>query len=259
MAVVGSGMMSDIALITGGASGIGLASAEALAKAGWTIVIADLSALAAEDAAKSLDGKGHRGFAVDVADEKAVIALFDAVESDIGSVRLLLTCAGMMVFPPGGSRPSIIATSGDDWDRTYDVNAKGTFLFIREYLRHRQRKPIKKGRIITISSAAAQIGGYNGSCAYISSKGAVLALTKAAAREAAPDITVNTISPGTVETPLLRRAMPRSADAAYLERVPLKRLAQPEELAACVMFLVSPGADYITGACLDVNGGFRMQ
>lgn len=255
----GSGLVQKIAFITGGGSGIGLACAQALAADGWAVMVCDLSEQAAHAVAAELPGKGHRAFVMDVADEAAVVSVFATVEQEVGPVRLLLTSAGMMAFPSDGSRPTIVATSLEDWERTYAVNTRGTFLCIREYLRHRNERPVEQGRVITISSAAAQIGGYNGSCAYISSKGAVLSLTKSAAREAAPDITVNVIAPGTVETPLLRRAMPPERDAAYLERVPLNRLAQPEELAATVMFLASEGAAYITGACIDVNGGFRMQ
>ena len=252
--------MSSIALLTGGASGMGLVTAQALATIGYRVMIADLSQEAAARAARGLPGQGHRGFALDVAEDGAVVEMFAAVEREVGPASVLCTFAGMMVIPEDGSRASIIATSAADWDRTYAVNARGTFLCIREFLRHRTRNPVTNGRIVTISSAAAQIGGYNGSSAYISSKGAVLSLTKSAAREAAPlGITVNTIAPGVIETPLLRRAMPPEADAAYCQKVPLGRLGTSEEIAATVLFLISEGAAYMTGSCLDVNGGFRMQ
>jgi 3-oxoacyl-[acyl-carrier protein] reductase len=140
------------------------------------------------------------------------------------------------------------------------VNARGTFLTIREMLRRRTQRPVPHGRIVNISSSAAQLGGYNGSSAYVASKGAVLSLTKVAAREAAPlGITVNAIAPGAIDTPLLREVMPPERDAAYLERVPAGRIGQPSDVAAAVAYLVSIEAGYVTGCCLDVNGGLRMQ
>jgi len=149
---------------------------------------------------------------------------------------------------------------GSGQERTFAVNAMGSFLTIREMLRWRSRRPVEHGRIVNISSSAAQIGGYNGSAAYVSSKGAILSLTKLAAREAAPlGITVNAIAPGPIDTPLLRAIMPSEKDAAYAERIPMARIGRPDDVVAALAYLVSVEAGYVTGACLDVNGGLRMQ
>ena len=135
-----------------------------------------------------------------------------------------------------------------------------SFLTIREMLRRRSQRSVEHGRIVNISSSAAQIGGYNGSAAYVSSKGAILSLTKLAAREAAPlGVTVNAIAPGTIDTPLLRSVMPTERDAAYAEKIPMARIGKPADVVAAFSYLVSVDAGYVIGSCLDVNGGLRMQ
>jgi 3-oxoacyl-[acyl-carrier protein] reductase len=249
-----------IAFITGGAGGIGRVTADLFARAGMRVAIVDLNADSAKAAADALPGQGHRGYALDVSHEEQVSAIFDAVESEIGPVAVLANFAGIFPWPKTGARPAIIDTSIEEWERTFQINARGTFLTIRELLRRRSKTPVKDGRIINISSSAAQLGGYNGSSAYVSSKGAILSLTKVAAREAASlGITVNTISPGAIDTPLLRGIMPVERDAAYVEKVPMGRIGQPNDVAAAALYLASEDAGYVTGSCIDVNGGMRMQ
>jgi len=252
--------MARISLITGGANGLGRASAHLFADAAYRVAIADLSGAAAQQAAAMLSGQGHSGYAVDITDEAMVTALFDAVESEMGPIAVLQNFAGIMIVPPEGRRASITDLSLADWERTFAVNARGTFLCVREMLRRRKVHPVADARIINISSSAAQLGGYNGSAAYIASKGAILSLTKIAAREAAAlGVTVNCIAPGAVETAMLRSAMPAEADAGYCTSVPLGRLGQPADIAAAARYLASPEAGYLTGSCIDVNGGIRMQ
>jgi NAD(P)-dependent dehydrogenase (short-subunit alcohol dehydrogenase family) len=168
--------------------------------------------------------------------------------------------AGIIVWPIGGARPAITDTSTEEWDRTFAVNSRGAFLCVREMLRRRSKTPVEHGRIILISSSAARIGGYNSPSPYIASKGAILSLTKVAAREAAVlAITVNCVAPGVIDTPMLRSVMACEADAAYNAMVPLGRIGDVADVASAVLFLSSPAAAYITGACLDVNGGIYMQ
>lgn len=248
-----------VAAITGGASGMGLAAAQRLAADGVTVVLLDLNAQASEKAA-ALTGSGHRAIALDVSREGNVAAAFEQIETEVGPVSILANFAGIFPWPKSGVRPQIVETSAEEWERTFSVNALGTFLTIREMLRWRDKKPVAHGRIVNISSSAAQIGGYNGSAAYVSSKGAILSLTKLAAREAAPlGITVNAIAPGTIDTPLLRTIMPVEKDAAYVEKIPMGRIGTPDDVVAALAYLVSVEASYVTGACLDVNGGMRMQ
>lgn len=248
-----------IALVTGGASGLGLASAAAFAAAGMRVAICDLDAAVAREKAAGLPGAGHAGYRMDVSDEGEVAATFAAVERDLGPVGVFANFAGLILLTPD-RRPLVAETSVEEWRRTFDVNALGAFLGVREMLRRRRETPVADGRIILIASSAAQLGGYNAPTAYIASKGAVLSLIKAAAREAAPmGITVNGIAPGAIDTPMLRSAMPRDRDEAYAAKVPMGRIGVPEDIAAAAAYLASPGASYVTGTCMDVNGGMRMQ
>jgi 3-oxoacyl-[acyl-carrier protein] reductase len=236
--------MTRVALVTGAASGIGAACVRSLAADGLVVAETD-----------------RRGtpFLMDVTDESTVERVFDEVERKLGKVSVLVTSAGTMIAPTPG-RPSLTQISAEIWDETFRVNARGTFFAIRALLRRRLSDPVPHGRIVTISSAAGQTGGLRGGADYAASKAAVLALTKMAAREAAPTgMTVNSIAPGPVETPLYRSVNPPSSDATMTAAVPLGRIGTPEEIAAAVSFLVSESAGYITGSVIDVNGGSRMQ
>ncbi len=236
--------MSRVALITGAASGIGAACARSLTGDGLVVAATD---------------RQSAPFQMDVTDEAAVERAFDEVERKLGKVSVLVTSAGTMIAPTLG-RPSLTQITADAWDETFRVNARGTFFTIRALLRRRLNDLVPHGRIVTISSAAGQTGGLRGGADYAASKAAVLALTKLAAREAAPTgMTVNSIAPGPIETPLFRSVNPPANDRSMIANVPLGRIGTPEEIAAAVSFLVSKAAGYITGSVIDVNGGSRMQ
>ncbi len=256
-------MMERVALITGGAGSLGLASAAALAADGLKIVIADLSGKVAAAAAATLPGSGHHGVAMDGSDEASVIAAFDQAEAAAGPIAVLVTFAGYIGQRMDEPRPGIAEMELYRWERLFAINARGTFLCVREMARRRGHTPVDEGRIITISSAAAQIGGYQANSGYIASKGAVLSLTKAAARElAALRITANSISPGPIDTPMLAQARGKSeGDKGFsnLAMLPAGRIGRPGEIAAAVRYLASPDAGFVTGATLDINGGLRMQ
>lgn len=248
-----------LALITGGARGLGLAAAEALAGAGFRLALADLDAGAASVAAAGLDGTGHQGFAVDVRSETSVSDLFTRVESRMGPVAVLATFAGILISN-GERRVGIADSSAEDWDRTFDVNARGTFLCLREMLCRRREAPVAHGRIITVSSLAGQVGGVRGSAPYSASKGAVLSLTKTAAGEGGPlGLTANAIAPGMIDTAMLRQVLPNSSEAATVAGLPVGRIGRPEEIGAVVAFLASESAGFVTGATIDVNGGQLLR
>lgn len=252
-----------VALITGGASGLGLASARQLAVDGLVVAVADLNADAAATAASTLPGQGHIGLRCDVTDEASVRAAFDTVQQMTGPVTVLACFAGILSTSPMPGRLPTTEISLAEWDKVMQVNARGTFLCIREMLRRAGDKPVAQGRIVTVASLAGQIGGLQSGAAYSASKGAVLALSKVAAREAAPlGITVNTISPGPIDTPMLHQTVPeaqRGQKYLGVAQVPLARIGVPEEIACAVSYLVSPGAAFVTGATLDVNGGLSMR
>lgn len=248
-----------VALVTGGAGGIGVAICRALAAAGHRVAVTDLQRAAARDVAASLEGTGHGAYALDVASEAAVVAAFDAVTAEMGRPEILVHSAGILHFKPDGDRPLVVETSLADWQRNVDINQTGCFLVCREYARRLPAGPTF-GRVVTLSSVAAQLGGYRSNAAYIASKAAVLGLTKALARELAPQgVSVNAVAPGLIDAPMLRLSLPPERDAQAAAAIPLNRLGLPEDVAAAVVHLVSAEAGYQTGTTVDVNGGYRMQ
>lgn len=248
-------MSRRVALITGGGSGIGAATATLLARAGCAVAVTDLRPQAAEAVAAGLLGGGHRSYALDVAEEAQIASGFAAAEREIGPVAVLVCCAGIIISPPPAP-PDIAEMEAANWDRTFDINARGVFLCIREFMRARLRTPVPDGRIVAISSAAAQLGGYRGSADYIASKAAVIALIKVAARQGAKHgITANSVAPGPIETPMYRAAVPVGAEGPMLGLVPLGRLGQPEDVANAALYLASDEASFLTGVVLDIDGG----
>jgi 3-oxoacyl-[acyl-carrier protein] reductase len=254
-----------VALVTGGASGLGLATARRFASEGMRVVIADLNETAAAEAAASLYGDGHRALHIDIAEESVVAKAFDEVEEGVGPVAVLANFAGAIRAAAGDYSLSHLTLA--EWDKLFAINARGSFLCCREMARRRPTRPVEHGRIILISSSAAQLGASTrANVAYRASKASVLALTKGAASELAPlGITVNAIAPGAIDTPMLRAGTAahggKLSDYAALggDRLPITRLGLPEEVAAAASYLASPEAAYVTGATLDVNGGLRMQ
>lgn len=246
-------------LITGGARGIGLGIARRLAGDGARVVIADLDAGQASEAAGLLPGSGHSGLQIDVTDEAEIGAGFERAEEG-GALDGVVCNAGVLILREGGERAPIVETEIDEWRRTHDVNLTGTFLTVREFLRRRKSNPVSNGRIVTFTSSAAQLGGYRSSSSYISSKSGVIGLTKAVARECAGDgITCNAVAPGLIDAPMLRLSLAAGDESAASAGIPLGRIGTPEDVAGAVAFLLSEDASYMTGGVLDVNGGYRMQ
>ncbi|MCU0818985.1 MAG: SDR family oxidoreductase [Beijerinckiaceae bacterium] len=248
-----------VGLITGGCGGIGAALCRRLAADGLTLAVIDRDTASAEALAGSLPGSGHIGLGADVADEAAVETTFQAAEARLGPVDVLVTAAGVLMLRPDGSRNPIAETPLVEWQRTMDINAQGTFLFARAYA-SRITAPRPGGRVVTISSVAAQLGGYRSSSAYIASKAAVIGLTKGLARELAPfGVTANSVAPGLIDAPMLRLSLDPAQDAQAAANIPLGRIGTPEDVAGAVSYLVSDDASYVTGNTIDVNGGYRMQ
>ena len=241
-------------LITGGASGMGAATALLFTEAGATVFIIDRNAELAHETAKKL---GATAIAGDVSNSTFCSATIDQVAATHGSVDCVVNAAGIIVRANG------LDTSDDDWQRTLNVNVSGVFYMCRAAIRH--MKIQKSGAIVNFGSIWGELSGA-GALAYAASKGAVHQITRTFAIEHARDgIRVNGVCPGEVDTPMLRaagRAVPLTdAQAAEMgERaVPMGRLAQPHEIARIVLFLCSEHASYITGAMHYVDAGFSAR
>jgi 3-oxoacyl-[acyl-carrier protein] reductase len=235
------------ALVTGGASGIGLAIAKAFTAEGAAVTIADRAGeekleLAAQTA-KAL------AWRVDVAHEAEVKKLFAGIAKQ-GGIDILVNCAGILIEKP------LFETSVEDFDRLMGVNLRGVFLVGREALRLMVAQG-RGGRVVNIASELAYLGRENCSI-YSASKGGVLSLTRAWAREFAPHILVNTIAPGPIDTPMLGIEMTSPETLAKESHNPLGRIGRPEEIASAAVFLAGPGATFMTGQCVSPNGGAAM-
>jgi NAD(P)-dependent dehydrogenase (short-subunit alcohol dehydrogenase family) len=238
-----------VAIITGGASGIGLATARRFAAEGARVVIADLDPVAGARAAAEVGGEFRE---VNVADEASVNALFDGVAAHLGSVDIAFNNAG--ISPADDD--SIETTELPAWDRVQDVNLKSVYLCSRAALRH--MVPAGRGSIINTASFVALLGSATSQISYTASKGGVLAMTRELGVQfARQGIRVNALCPGPVNTPLLQELFAKDPERAQrrLVHVPMGRFAQPEELAASVAFLASDDASFITATAFVVDGG----
>jgi 2-hydroxycyclohexanecarboxyl-CoA dehydrogenase len=243
-----------VAVVTGAASGIGLGVARRFASEGTRVALLDSSGAAAELAAAELREQGAVAVAVevDVADWTAVDESFRRVRDELGPVGILVTSAGIESFD------AAVAITPEKWNRIIAVNLTGTFTCIQAALP--DMTDAGWGRIVTISSSSAQSGAPY-MAHYSASKGGVIGLTKALARElAGAGITVNTIPPSLVDTPMARDAEARGLVKvdAMAAMVPLGRAGTPEDIAAACSFLCSDGGSYITGQIIGVNGGMYI-
>jgi 2-hydroxycyclohexanecarboxyl-CoA dehydrogenase len=247
---------TKVAVVTGGASGIGAAICRRLAKDGIDIAVWDLNQQTAEEVAEQVRALGQRAIAslVDVSDRKNVEAAAAEARDKLGKVTILVNSAGMH------ATGAFAELTDEIWDQVMSVNLKGTFICTQVLLR--DMLEAQWGRVINISSSSAQTGSPN-MAHYVASKGGVIGLTKALAIEyGAKGITVNNVPPGSVDTPMLRKldnsgGIPGGIDN-FAKMIPVKRLGQPEDMAAAVAFLASDEAGYITGHTLNVNGGRYM-
>ncbi|GAC69491.1 3-oxoacyl-ACP reductase [Gordonia soli] len=242
-------LAGKVAVITGGASGIGLASARRMHAEGATIVIGDLDPEAGARVADELDGLF---VPVDVADGDQVDALFDTAAERYGSVDIAFNNAG--ISPP---EDDLIEVTGiDAWQRVQDVNLTSVYHSCKAALRH--MTPAGRGSIINTASFVAVLGSATSQISYTASKGGVLAMSRElGVQYARQGIRVNALCPGPVNTPLLEELFAKDPERAArrLIHVPVGRFAEPEELAASVAFLASDDASFITASTFLVDGG----
>jgi 2-hydroxycyclohexanecarboxyl-CoA dehydrogenase len=247
--------MSRVAVVTGGASGMGAATCHELGRRGHAVAVLDLDDVAAQAVVDDLRADGVTALAVgvDVSDHQAVGEAFAKIRTELGPVHILVTSAGVVAFAPS------IEITPQDWKRVIDVNLTGTFYCCQSALP--DMVEAGWGRIVMISSSSAQRGS-PGMAHYAASKGALISLTKSFAREYGPvGITVNNIPPSGIETPMQHKSQAEGhlpPNEQMAASIPIGHLGTGADIAAAVGFLCSEEAGFITGQTLGVNGGSVM-
>jgi 3-oxoacyl-[acyl-carrier protein] reductase len=238
-----------VAVVTGASRGIGRAIADSLAEAGARVACVARDEGRARASAEQI-GRGSRGFACDVADPEACSGLVEEVEAELGPIGILVNNAGV-------TRDNILVRLRDeDWDAVLETNLGGAFHMTRATARGMMKR--RAGRIVNIASVVG-LTGNRGQANYAASKAGLVGFSKSVAQElASRNVLVNVVAPGFIETDMTAE-LGAEARQALAERIPLGRIGSPAEVAAAVRFLVGPGAAYITGQVLVVDGGMVMQ
>ncbi|HSR26280.1 MAG TPA: glucose 1-dehydrogenase [Candidatus Eisenbacteria bacterium] len=246
-----NGLQGKVALVTGGASGIGRAVALRLGEEGCRVAVVDLNLEGARATVASLGG-GACALQADVSYLAAVREAVSAAERELGPLDVLVSCAGWDLVQP------FVESTEETWDRVITVNLRGVIACTRAVLDGMIERG--GGAIVNISSDAGRVGS-SGEVVYSGAKAGIIGFSKAVAREVARHgIRVNVVCPGPTDTPMMeatRRANPRLGEA-LVKAIPFRRLARPEEIAAAVAFFASDDAAYVTGQTLSVSGGLTM-
>lgn len=269
-------LLGKVAIVTGAGQGIGKGVALRLAREGAEVVVAEYNAETAAQSAKEVRGLQRRALAypIDISDEKQMQPMVERVVAEFGHIDILVNCAGRV------QTKYMLDLTPDEWDRIVDTNERGLFFCLQtvarqmiaqipDDIRNSDRAPHSFGKIVNFSSVAGR-SGRPYATHYSAAKTAIISITKSAALALARyNINVNAIAPGLVPTPMwtqidlergqLFGSKPGEAMANFIETIPLKRAAAPEDIAAAVAFLCSSDADYITGQTLNVDGGLEMD
>lgn len=239
-------------VVTGAAGGIGQSVAQAFAEAGSIVVAVDLDQAALDQAVATLPGTGHVALAADLRDLGGHDHIFDVAMAQ-SPLAALAHVAAVLV-----RRATVDDVTEEDWDFQHSVNLKSTF-FLNRAAQHAFVRQGSGGSIVNFASQGWWTGGFGGSVVYSATKGGIVSMTRGFARSFAPSgVRVNVVSPGGVDTAMMRGGMSDEAMEAFVSMIPLGRLAQPDELAGAVLFLASDASSYITGALINVSGGQLM-
>ncbi|MFC0386001.1 SDR family NAD(P)-dependent oxidoreductase [Muricoccus vinaceus] len=245
----------QVVLVTGASSGMGLATAIAFAQAGAKVALADVKITAVEVIVAELVSAGHRAIAVgcDVSDDAQVSAMVERTVAEFGGPDVAFNNAGVM------AQVALTADSTrEEWDRVTGINLRGVWNYMRYELRQMQRQG---GGAIVNNASVGALTGNPGIGAYIASKHGVVGLTQTAALEyVGHGIRINAVNPGVVDTQIARDVV-KGDDQAYAEmvkQVPIRRAGRPEEIASAVLWLCSPGASYVIGQAITIDGGMTV-
>jgi meso-butanediol dehydrogenase / (S,S)-butanediol dehydrogenase / diacetyl reductase len=269
-------LLNKVAIVTGAGQGLGKAVALRLAAEGADIVVAEYNAETAEQAAAEVRALGRRAlpYRLDLSDVTQIQPMVERVVAEFGRIDILVNNAGRSQTKP------MLDLTPEDWDRVVDTNQRGLFFCLQvvakqmiallpEDIRKADRAPHSYGKIVNFSSISGRSGRPFGTH-YAAAKAAVISITRSAALGLARyNINVNAVAPGVAPTPMwalidkergeIFGTKPGEAFANFVETIPLKRASTPEDVAAVVAFLCSPDSDYITGQCLNVDGGLEMD
>jgi NAD(P)-dependent dehydrogenase (short-subunit alcohol dehydrogenase family) len=249
----GSGLEGKVAVVTGAAGGIGREVARAFADAGARVCGVDLEADRVGEVVDSLPGGPHQAERLDVRELSEHEPLLRRAQESLGRVDVLASTAAVLV-----RRDDVDEVTEEDWDLQHDVNLKAAFFLNRAAARI-FREQGASGRIINFASQGWWTGGFGGSVAYAATKGGIVSMSRGLARTYAKEgITVNTVAPGAVDTPMMRSGLTEEQLQAQVDQIPLGYMAEPADLAGIVVFLASDHARYITGATINVSGGWLM-
>ena len=244
-------LQNKVALITGGAQGIGKTISEELVQNGAHVVLGDVNLEGAQATAEAINNNGGSASAVkiDVSSPAEVKQVFDSILKDKKPIDIMINNAGI-------TRDGLMVRMKEaDWDRVLNINLKGTFLCSQQAAKQMMKQ--KSGVIVNIASIVGVMGNF-GQANYSASKAGVIGLTKTLAREVASrGIRVNAVAPGFIDTEMTR-VLDESVRQSLIEQIPLAKLGLPEDVARCVAFLVSDRSSYITGQVINVNGGMLM-
>ncbi|MFL5927387.1 MAG: SDR family NAD(P)-dependent oxidoreductase [Gaiellaceae bacterium] len=250
---IGTGLAGKSVVVTGAGGGIGRAVASAFAAAGARVCAADVNGAAVQALVAELGGSPHIAETVDLRELANHEPLLRRANDAFGRFDVLANAAAVLI-----RRADVDEVSEEDWDTQHDVNLKAAF-FLNRAAGRLLRAQGRGGRIINFTSQGWWSGGFGGSVAYAATKGGIVSMSRGLARTYAPDgITVNTVSPGAVDTAMFRTGLDPDQLQAQIGQIPLGYLAEPTDLAGIVVFLASDHSRYITGATINVSGGWLM-